>query len=384
MKRTGSVGERGRTHLAIRAGAVLLVSALLLLVGVPGASQAAASSCQALAVKRLGEPSTSSVLVTVPTALLGQELEASNFTVSQRVEPVDMRSVQRLAASRVDLAIVLDTAASAPDPAVVRARRFAAALLDNLSPEVRVAVVSGGWEPRVITGLTAPRARALLAVRQASRSGGHAGVDGVARAGGLLAADSNRSRHVVLISTGTDDASKPDIAQVRTTLDAQGISLHPVSVRGSLGPSWGGQCPPPVRAGQEAAAGSLLASRISETYELVAPRADPSAPMTVRARSGPVDASAQLAGLPAETAVRGTKIEGPGPAGSRRGVNLWILAGLLVVVLTLGLGLLRLSPGFPGRSGGSPSSWFEDTHTILRPRPPSPESPPRPPGHRRD
>jgi hypothetical protein len=385
MKRTGSGSELGRTRLAVRACAALVGAALLPLVTFPAVSSATASSCQALVVNRVGEPSASSVLVTMPTALLGQQLLASDFTVWQRVEPVPVRSVQRLPASRVDVAIVLDTAASVPDEAVARAQRLAASLLRNLPPDVRVAAVSGGGSPTVISGLSQPRAHALQAVREAGRSDGHAGADAVARAGGLLAADADRSRHVVLVSTGSDDASKRDIGQVRTTLDARGISLHPVSVRGSLEPSWGGQCPPPVRAGQEAAAGSLLASRVSETYEIVAPRADPSVPMTVRARSGPVDASAQLAVLPAgKTAVRGTKIEGPGSAGSEQRA-LWILAGLLALSVALGLGLVRLSPSLPGHSARSRSSWFPGTRTIvLPPRPRGPTSPPAPPDHRDD
>jgi hypothetical protein len=353
VKTTGSGGERGRTPRAIQAGAVVIGSALLPLVGLPAASPAAASSCQALVVKRVGEPPASSVLVTVPTALLGQELRSSNFTVSQPGESAVLSSVQRLAASRVDLAIVLDTAASAPDPAVARARRFAASLVDNLSPDVRVAVVSGGWSPTVMSGLNAPRAHALRAVRQAGRSVGHAGVEGVALAARLLAAGANQSRQVVLVSTGSDEASQRDFAPMVTTLDGRGITLHPVSVRGSLGPIWGGQCPPTVRAGQEAAAGSLLASRVSETYELVAPLADPSAPMTVRARSGPVDASAQLAVLPPETAVRGTKIEGSGHALSWPGVQAWVLADLFAVAIALGLGLLWLFLGLPRRSARS-------------------------------
>ena len=191
VKRTGSGSEPGRAHLAVRAGAVVIGSALLPLMGLPAAaSPAASSSCQALVVNRVGEPAASSVLVTLPTALLGQELRASNFTVSQRVEPVALHSVQRLAASRVDLAIVLDTAAAAPDPAVARARRFAASFWATCRltfalrscPEVR--------RPTVMSALSDPRARALLAVRQSRRTAGQGGLDGVALAGGLLATGS--------------------------------------------------------------------------------------------------------------------------------------------------------------------------------------------------
>jgi hypothetical protein len=374
-----------RRLIGLRAGALVVCSVLVSLAGLPAAAHAAASACHVLVVKPVGDQSPSSVLVTVPTALIGQELDAGNFTVSQGAESVEVQSVQRLADSRVDVAIVLDTAASAPDPAFARAQRFADSFLDALPPDVRVAVVSGGQNPTVLSDLSASRPGALLAVRQATRSPGHAGVPGVALAGDLLTAGPDTSRHVVLISTGTDGASQRGLTPVLSRLDDRGINVHAASVRGALAPPWGGQCPPTVGAGQEAGAGALLASRVSETYELVVAPPDPSAPVTVRVRSGPVDASAQLAALLAGTAVRGTRIEGDDPAGSGPGRILWVLGGLLLVALALGLGLYRLSPGLPGRSERPPSGWFEDTHTILLPPgPPSPESPPPPPNHPRD
>ena len=373
-----------RRLVGSRAGAVLLCSVVLTSLAVPMASPASAAACHALVAKPLGESSNASVVVTIPTALIGQDLRASNFTLRQGATPVQLRSAQRLGAARVDLALVLDTAASAPDPAYTRARRLGASVLRALPPGVRVAVVSGGRNPRVLSALGAPRERALVAVRQAGRSGGHAGIDGVALAADLLATSSARSRHVVLISTGSDNESQRDAAQVVSTLDERGTTLHAVSVRGPVEPSWGGQCPSTVGGGQEAAAGSLLARRVAETYELVPTQADPSVPMTVRARSGPVDASAQLAFAAPDTAVRGTRIERPEPAGSERGATVWIVAGLLLLAMALALGVRRFAPVLPRRASRSRSSWLTDTHGIEMSEPPSRRLPPVPPQNKPD
>lgn len=351
MKRSGSDDEPVRRLIGSGARLLVLSSILLTLLTLSIGSPASAAACHALVVKPLGERSPGSVLVMIPTALVGEDLHAGNFTASQGADPVVLQSARPLGAARLDVAIVLDTAASAPDPAYARARRLGASFLGALPPDVRVAVVSGGRSPTVLSPLTAPRERALMAVRQAGRSDGHAGVDAVALAGDQLSTGSERSRHVVLISTGNGEASQRDRAQVVSTLDKRGINLHAVGVRGDVEPSWGGQCPRTVATGQEAAAGSLLARRISDTYELVPSRADPSGPMTVRVRSGQVDASAEIAFIGPDTAVRGSRIEGPDEAGSENGMTTWILAGAIGVAVALVLLLYRLLPAMP--TGGS-------------------------------
>ena len=282
VTRTGSGSEPGRAHLAVRAGAVVIGSALLPLDGAPGRSIPG----RFLLVPGAGRQ---------PRRRAGRLLSSRHRADRAPRPGAPGQQLHRVATGRTRRRALCSAACGFPRRPRDRARyrcvctgsgRRAGSALRCRAAGQPVAGRSrcGGLRRfgvrQSCRPWVHPRARALLAVRQASRSAGHAGVDGVALAGGLLAADSGRSRHVVLISTGTDDASKSDIAQVLTTLDARGISLHPVSVRGSLGPSWGGQCPPTVRAGQEAAASSLLASRVAETYELVVPRADPSAPMT--------------------------------------------------------------------------------------------------------
>jgi hypothetical protein len=348
---SGADDEPVRRLTGSRVHGLVLSSILLTLLGLPFASHASAAACESLVLTQVGEPSADSVLVMLPTALIGTELHARNVSVLQGATPLVLRSVQRLAAGRVDVAIVLDTAASAPDAAYARARRLGASFLGALPPDVRVAVVSGGRNPTVLSPLTAPRERALVAVRRASRSGGHAGVDGVALAGDLLSTGSDRSRHVVLISTGSDDTSQRDVAQVVSTLDERDTNLHAVSVRGPVDPSWGSQCPSGVGAGQEAAAGSLLAGRVAEMYELVPLRVDASVPMTVRVRSEPVDVSAELAFSEPDTAVRGSRIEGPQQTGSGLGLKTWTLAGAIGVAAAIVLLIYRLLPAMP--AGGA-------------------------------
>jgi hypothetical protein len=350
-----------------------------LLVGPPASAQVSATECSALGVQPYGDPPPSSILVTAPTALLGQELRASNVTLSQRGEPVKLRSVQRLDASRVDLAIVLDTGASAPDSVSARARRFAVSFLGDLPPGIRVAVVSAGSNPKVLSGLSADRQQALTAVRQATRSDQHAGVESVVLAGDLLTARPARSRHVVLVSTGRSGGSQPDIAKTKAALDGQGIKVHVVGIQGPAERSWGSHCPATVRAGQVAAAGSLLAIRVIETYEVVPEQADPSAPMTVRVRSGAVDASAQIRSLGPVTAVRGTRIPGPEPTGSGPGTWVWILVGLAALAMAVVLRSLRLAAAAPlGRRARSRTRWHTERHVILLPQSP-PSDPPDPP-----
>lgn len=363
----------------------LVLSTSFLLPGPLAVTPASAAGCSALDVTPLGGQAPSALLVTAPSALTGQELQAGDVSLSQAGEPVELRSMRRLAASRVDVAMVVDTGGSAPDATAERARRLALAFLADLPPGVRVSVVSGGNDPKVLSALSADRAQALMAVRRAGRSAGPAGVNAVALAADVLTTTEARSRHVVLISTGRGD-SRGDIVQAVRALDQSGTRLHAVGIGRPVQRAWRGQCPSVVGAGQAAAAGSLLALRVTESYEVVPVRADPSVPLTVRLHSGVVDVSAQARALGPVTAVRGTRLEGPQPTGAGRGVGGWLLVGLAVVA-ALVLGVVLLSPlALRGSARPSHASLFTERHVILlppelpaeQPDPPEP-SPKRPP-----
>jgi hypothetical protein len=315
---------------------------------------------------------------------MGEQLHEGDFLVSQDSQSVGLLSVRTLAASRVDVAIVLDTAASAPVPAYERARQFALSLLAQLPPGVRAAVVAGGSQPRVLSGVTADRERAVAAVRQASRSGGHALVDGVAVAGDLLATRSGRLRHVVVVSTGRDDGSERDLSRVRSTLDENGIGLQAVAVRGQLEPSWGDQCPPAVSGGEVRGAASLVAWRVSAAYELVAARIDDTSPVTVRVRSGDVDARAQADLPPVDTAVRGLRLERSQPEEPGSGMIIWVLAGLVVLGLAAALWVYRPVPSWGrARAARFQERWFADRRVIVLPEDPHRPDPLADPPHRR-
>jgi hypothetical protein len=352
----------------------LVLSTIFLLAGPLAVSPASAAGCAVLDVTPLGGQAPSAILVTAPSALTGQELQVGNVSLSQRGEAVELRSMRRLAASRVDVAMVLETGGSAPDSTADRARRLALAFLADLPRGVRVAVVSAGNDPKVLSALSADRAQALVAVRRAGRSAEPAAVNAVALAADVLKTTEARSRHVVLISRGRGD-SRGDIVQVVKALDQSGTSIHAVGLGRPVQRAWGEQCPSVVGAGQAAAAGSLLALRVTGTYEVFPVRADPSLPLTVRVHSGVVDVSAQTRALGAVTAVRGTRIEGPQPTGAGQGVDGWLLAGLAVVV-ALVLGLVLLSPlATRGRAQPSQTNLFTERHVILLPPGPPAEQP---------
>ena len=327
-----------------RVGALVLCSVALTALSLPSAPGASGAACDALAVTPVREPAQASFLVMPPTALSGQELSPGNVILSQPAGPVTVDSVRRLPASQVELTIVLDTAATASERAYTRARRLATSIVSGLASGVRVAVVSAGGSPKVLSALSADRDRALAAVRDARRSGGHSARDAVALASGLLTDGAGRSAQVLLISTGQDDARGRNVAEVLSTLDERGHGFSAVGANGPVDRAWRDQCPPTVRSGEVAAVALLLTQRLTGQYEVVAAGADPSAPMTVRVRRGAVDVRAQIAPIAPETAVRGVRIERQEEKGSGPDALRWLVAGLCVVAAAVAILLLRHGP----------------------------------------
>ena len=330
-------------RIGLRGGALLLCSVALTALSLPSAPGASAAACDALVVKPFRGTAQASLLVMPPTALSGQRLEQGNVTLSQPTGPVTVDSVRPLPVSQVELAIVLDTAASAPERAYTRARRLARSIVGGLPSGVRVAVVSAGGDPKVLSALSPDRDQALAAIQAAPRSGRHSARDAVALASDVLTPGEGRSAQVLLISTGPGNASGRNRADLLKTLEERGHGFGAVGANGSVDRAWGEQCPPSVGSGQVAAVGSLLTARFTGMYEVVAAGADPSAPLTMRVRSGAVDVRAQIAPVAAEAAVRGVRVERQeqNDSGPDR---LWLVTALCVVATALAFLLLRHAP----------------------------------------
>jgi hypothetical protein len=259
---------------------------------------------------------------------------------------VKVESIDPLRPSKLDVAIVLDTAAEAPEAVYRRARSLVTALVDNLPARVRVTVISAGGTADVLSPLGTDRAESQDGITDAPRGRGHAWLDGIVHAADTLPDNPDRVAQVVVVTTGPDDASARNTQHVRSVLADRGVALS-VTAAGEPGDQvlGGEQCPARVT-GQTEAAAAVLAQRLAGRYLAVAPAADLAQPLTVRVRSGQVDVSATtvpaLTTGAAETAVLGTKLGTRVPDSASTtwaplGLGLLamlILAALVVPVLT--------------------------------------------------
>jgi hypothetical protein len=320
-----------------------------------------AAGCGDLSVVAIPGSHPPSLLLTAPSALSGQHLSDRWVTLRQQGRPVPVQSVRRLDAAGVDLAIVLDTAAARGDAVRRRARRVAVSLLEHLPATVRVMVVSAGGEAQILSSLSHDRVRAAAAIRTAPRAHGHAWWDGVVLAAANLPDRPDRFAQVVVVTTGPDDTSLRNPLAVRSLLERRPVLLG-VTDAGtrSTGADWADRCPAEVAAvGDAAAAGALLAARVTDRHVLVAPTADLAAPMVVRVHSEQVDASVTVSAAPRpepETSVRGTKFGRP-PVDSAGGLSAPMVVTLLAMLLLAAGSAAVLVPAF--RTGRLASRGFQ-------------------------
>ena len=329
--------------VAVFAG-VALVGAATLATPSPAVS---ATPCGALVVTPRPAASPPSLVVVVPSALSDRRILTRSWSLDQQ-GAVAVAAARPLSPSKLDLAVVLDTAADVPGPVYRRARSVVAALLDSLPAGVRVTVMAAGGAPVVLSPLGSDRAEAVDRVMDARRVPGHAWVDAIAEAAEALPDVPDRFAQVVVVTTGPDNRSVRAVDHVRSVLDTRMIALS-VTAAGAptTQPLWGDRCPPYVGGRDGAPAGELIARRVAGRYVVVAPGADLTMPLTVRVRSAAVDASAATAvpatatGAP-ETGsgpeVLGNKIGSPGPGGLATGwvpIGLGVLAVLLLATMSI-------------------------------------------------
>ena len=220
-------GQSGATRrVAGWLGAVLVgVLALAVAPGLPTASATvSATECGDLEVAPRPDARPAALLLTMPSSLSNASVPVSAVSVVQK-RSVKVESVKALRPSRLDVAIVLDTAAEAPDAVYRRARALVTALVDSLPARVRVTVISAGGSADVVSPLGTDRAEARDGITDAPRGPGHAWLDGIVHAADSLPDVPDRVAQVVVVTTGPDDASARDTQHVRTVLADRAVAL---------------------------------------------------------------------------------------------------------------------------------------------------------------
>ena len=186
--------------------------ALLLALGAGGLGHAALAQSDApglaLEVEDTGAFPSVTLAVTLPVAMLSEDGDAPDFSVTENGADVEVVSAQAESFTRepLDVVLLIDTSGSMAGEPLADAKTAARGFLQAIGPEDRVALVSFAFKPAVLAPFTADRAEVLSAIDGLAASGETAVHDAVVTAAGI-ARSSERRVAMVLLSDGGDTVS---------------------------------------------------------------------------------------------------------------------------------------------------------------------------------
>ncbi len=190
----------------------------------------------------------------------------------------------RTADRATEVVLVVDVGARGLDDDVLeRVKAELEAAVSSLPPSVEVAVIAAGDRAMITTRLTSDRARLVEAIDGLSARTGSALLDGVGLAADVLGDDPTVIQSVLVVSTGSDDASSTSVGDARAGLQARSAQLVVVGVGGvgdglgSIASATGGTAVPAERSSAAVGVGTgwdLASDRLLVAFPAPAEMAD--------------------------------------------------------------------------------------------------------------
>ena len=215
----------------VRRGRAPAAAVLLAALAVPmgAVAPAVARDCTDLAAAATTTGGRTQVLLSLPSALTGVALAATDVSLVQDGLDLPVLSVADVPATATDVVVVVD-ASSASAPAADGVRAATAALLQGLAAPTRVAVLSTGDSPTVVQPLARGPRAALPALGDLAPRGANDLVDTLLAGIRLLPAVPGRQQQVVVVAAGADSGSASSWGAARELLVRRGVALDVVDL----------------------------------------------------------------------------------------------------------------------------------------------------------
>ena len=260
----------------VRRGRAPAAAVLLAALAVPmgAVAPAVARDCTDLAAAATTTGGRTQVLLSLPSALTGVALAATDVSLVQDGLDLPVLSVADVPATATDVVVVVDSS-SASAPAADGVRAATAALLQGLAAPTRVAVLSTGDAPTVVQPLVRGPRAALPALADLAPHGANDLVDTLLAGIRLLPAVPGRQQQVVVVAAGADSGSASSWGAARELLVRRGVALDVVDLGASPSlPRAGAQCPGTVEAAGAAGAARTLAQQLQDRRLVLVPDPD--------------------------------------------------------------------------------------------------------------
>ena len=170
------------------------------------------------------------VAVTLPAEMLGGSGEPS-FTVTENAAAAEVIGVEAESEGREpqDVILLIDTSGSMAGEPIEDAKQAARSFLEKMSPEDRVALISFAFKPEVISSFTTDRA-ALEAAIGGMQARGETAVHDALVSATALAAKTDRSTTIVLLSDGGDTVSINSFDSAVAAVRSAGVPVFVVAL----------------------------------------------------------------------------------------------------------------------------------------------------------
>jgi tight adherence protein B len=217
-----------------------------------------------------------SIVVSVPSELVGVSLTSENFTVIEAGEdrPSGATAVPT---DGLQVILLLDTSGSMKGRPISAAKAAAQGFLDAMPAGVAVAVVSFGDEPTVLSPFGEDTSRAGAEIAKIEAGSNTALYDALEAGAGLFEGEASDRRILVVLSDGGDTASSSTLTDAIDAISGADVGFYVVELEspendadtlGQLVTATGGQIVPAEDPEALAIVFDDIASQIVNQYEL--------------------------------------------------------------------------------------------------------------------
>jgi tight adherence protein B len=170
------------------------------------------------------------MIVSVPRDLVGKDLSAEAFTVSDGGESV-ISSVARLPADEIEVVLVLDLSESMTGAPLTAAKEAIREFTDQMPTGVRMAVVGFNGAPVLVSEFTDDAATTTAALNGLFAAGETALYDGLVTAAGLFDPAIEARRSIVVLSDGGDTVSTAGLEDAIVSVLASNAAFYAVELQ---------------------------------------------------------------------------------------------------------------------------------------------------------
>jgi len=210
---------------------MMALAMALTVASLPGTAQAQETASLTIEVLDQSRHPEIALTVGMPRPLVGTDIPADAFSVLENGAPREV-TVGRLPTEALDVVLLLDLSQSMAGTPLGAAKESALAFVDQMPPEVRIAIVGFSSQPTVVSDFTNDAEATRLAIAGLTGAGETALYDGLVAGAELWKGDADGARRsLIVLSDGGDTVSASSLEDAIVALLAADASFYAIELQ---------------------------------------------------------------------------------------------------------------------------------------------------------